>query len=251
MKINKIIAFVSAVQLMAAGSAICTSALTTNASVAPEISAASQKLASDTATFNIDKSVNGDQVILTVTAAKGASLNLAGYSFTLTGMDGLSYVSAEAGSKFSGKTEFGANSNEFAFRNGGGAGVTLADGDVIVKITLKGNTNADPGIIKLEAVDTNGTIITDKITLNGNEPFMLGDVNLDGKVDASDATDILKAYSDLSTGGNSGLNSTQKKAAEVIADGKLDASDATKVLQYYSYLSTGGKSSLPDFLKEA
>lgn len=249
MKINKIIAFASAVQLMAAGAVLSSSAVTATAAAAPEITVSAMKQASDTATFKMDKSVNGDQITLTFTATNAGSLDLAGYSLKIVNADGLTFVSAEAGSKFNGKVEVGKNTNEVAFRSNGAKGVNLADGDVIIKLTFKGNANADPGVTSLDAVNSNGKDITDKITISGNEPFMLGDVTLDGKVDAADATDILKAYSNLSTGLSSGFNSTQKKAAEVIADGKIDASDATTILQYYSFLSTGGKGTLTEFMK--
>lgn len=250
MKINKIIALASAVQLMAAGAVISSSAITATAAAAPEITVSAAKQASDNATFKLDKTVSGDKVILTFTATNAGSLDMAGYSFNIVNADGLTFVSAEPGSKFNGKAEIGKNTNEVAFRNNGGSGVNLADGDVIIKLTFQGNTSADPGVTGLDAVDSNGNNITDKITISGNEPFMLGDVTLDGKVDASDATDVLKAYSNLSTGMPSGFTSTQKKAAEVIADGKIDASDATTILQYYSFLSTGGKGSLTEFMNK-
>lgn len=251
MKINKIIAFASAVQLMAAGGAISSSALSANAATTPEISAASMKSESaNTTNFKIEKSVSGDQVVLTVSVAKAASLKIAGYSFSVADADGLTFVKAENGSKFEGKTEYGKNTNEVAFRSDNSEEIALADGDVVVKLYFSGNKNADPGVTMMEVVDSFGVNLTDKITLSGNAPFMLGDVTLDGKIDAADATDILKAYSNLSTGGASGLNATQRKAAEVIVDDKIDAADATEVLKFYSFLSTGGSGTFEEFLKK-
>ncbi|SFY06807.1 leucine-rich repeat protein [Ruminococcus sp. XPD3002] len=77
-----------------------------------------------------------------------------------------------------------------------------------------------------------------------------GDLNDDGKIDATDATLVLVNYSLLSTGEKIQLTESQQKAADVNGDGKIDASDATMILQYYSYLSTGGKDSFADFLKK-
>ncbi|SFX82949.1 leucine-rich repeat protein [Ruminococcus sp. XPD3002] len=68
----------------------------------------------------------------------------------------------------------------------------------------------------------------------------LGDVNGDGKIDATDATLVLVNYSLLSTGEPIQLTEAQQKAADINEDSKIDASDATLILQYYSYLSTGG-----------
>lgn len=70
--------------------------------------------------------------------------------------------------------------------------------------------------------------------------FILGDVDGDGKVSASDATDVLQEYSALSTGKESSFNAKKKKTADVNKDGNIDASDATSILSYYSALSTNG-----------
>lgn len=81
--------------------------------------------------------------------------------------------------------------------------------------------------------------------------LMLGDVNADGKVDASDASEVLKAYSIYSTGGVPDyLSSEQLRVADIDGDGAINAGDASQILVYYSYLSTGGKDSFEDFLKK-
>ncbi|MBR6985771.1 MAG: hypothetical protein IKH75_20025 [Ruminococcus sp.] len=77
-----------------------------------------------------------------------------------------------------------------------------------------------------------------------------GDLNDDGKIDASDATLVLVNYSLLSTGEKMQLTENQQKAADVNGDGKIDASDATMILQYYSYLSTGGDLVFKEFMKQ-
>ncbi|MCM1132649.1 MAG: dockerin type I domain-containing protein [Ruminococcus flavefaciens] len=65
-----------------------------------------------------------------------------------------------------------------------------------------------------------------------------GDVNGDGMITALDATEVLKAYSAFSTGGESTLDEEQTWCADVNSDGNVDSSDASKILAYYSYLST-------------
>ena len=62
-----------------------------------------------------------------------------------------------------------------------------------------------------------------------------GDVNCDGTIDASDASFVLQAYSALSTGGTTYLNSSLSDWDE---NGSVDASDASFILQKYAELST-------------
>ena len=65
-----------------------------------------------------------------------------------------------------------------------------------------------------------------------------GDVNMDGAVDASDATDVLMHYADLSVGGLGVLTAAGKEYADMDENGKIDASDATMILRRYAELST-------------
>lgn len=72
-------------------------------------------------------------------------------------------------------------------------------------------------------------------------PFdnVVGDVNFDGAIDASDATEALQEYSAQSVG-ETFFNDDQNKiaVADYNFDNKIDASDATQILQVYSYNST-------------
>ena len=70
------------------------------------------------------------------------------------------------------------------------------------------------------------------------EEYTLGDVIADGKIDANDASAILREYAAVSTNLESLFNENQKKAADVNFDKKTDASDASDVLKYYVYIST-------------
>lgn len=66
----------------------------------------------------------------------------------------------------------------------------------------------------------------------------LGDINNDGKIDASDASEALVSYARVSTGSDNGLTDLQFEAGDVDFNGKVDASDAASILVYYSYVST-------------
>ena len=67
----------------------------------------------------------------------------------------------------------------------------------------------------------------------------LGDVNVDGKVDSSDASAVLAEYANVQTGGAGEFTESQLKSADVNSDGKIDSSDASKILAYYAMISTG------------
>lgn len=78
----------------------------------------------------------------------------------------------------------------------------------------------------------------------------IGDVNMDGSVNASDATAILVDYSYVSTGDNATIPEPVRPFADITNDGKIDSSDATQALVYYTFLSTGGDKQFIDFLLE-
>ncbi len=77
---------------------------------------------------------------------------------------------------------------------------------------------------------------------------LLGDVDLDGFVNSSDASLVLSAYAVVATGGESPLEDIQKSAGDVNYDGAIDSSDASSILAYYAYIATGGEGLLEDFL---
>ncbi len=76
-----------------------------------------------------------------------------------------------------------------------------------------------------------------------------GDVDGNGKVDASDSSMVLVEYSSLSTGQGGSFSDAEKAVADIDGNGKIDASDASFILRYYSYVSTGGKLSFKDYFK--
>lgn len=69
--------------------------------------------------------------------------------------------------------------------------------------------------------------------------ILLGDVNGDGMIDSTDASDVLAEYSRIQTGAGATFTSAQVIAADVNMDGSIDSSDASKILAYYSDVSTG------------
>lgn len=79
------------------------------------------------------------------------------------------------------------------------------------------------------------------MTTTASDPnyVTIGDVNSDGKIDASDATDVLQEYSALSVGGKFFESETQTFLADITADNKVDASDATEILNTYTDLAAG------------
>ena len=96
------------------------------------------------------------------------------------------------------------------------------------------------------------TLDTITFTVKGNgssSDVLLGDANLDGQVDATDASSVLAAYAAVQTGGESPLSAEQEKNADVDKSGKVDASDASSILAYYSFKQTGGTTSPNEYFK--
>ncbi|MCM1529449.1 MAG: Ig-like domain-containing protein [Alistipes sp.] len=79
----------------------------------------------------------------------------------------------------------------------------------------------------------------------------VGDVDGNGKVDASDASMVLKEYAALSTGQSGTFTGAQNDAADIDGNGKVDASDASFILTYYAYVSIGGKLSFEEFYESS
>jgi hypothetical protein len=105
------------------------------------------------------------------------------------------------------------------------------ESNIKVKVICDGDTNdAANSCVVFSAMDN----VTD---------ILLGDVNNDEKIDASDASKVLEEYAAISTGNDSLFNDKQKKAADVNADGRIDSSDASDILVYYASVSTGGNPS--------
>lgn len=89
--------------------------------------------------------------------------------------------------------------------------------------------------------NTNYDYVTQHMTIKAMyiEAGTLGDVNLDGSVDATDASLVLIAAAAVGAGQNSGLNDTQLRNADVNLDGAFDATDAAYILQYAATVGVG------------
>jgi len=104
------------------------------------------------------------------------------------------------------------------------------------EIPLKDGRN----IISIDINTENASPETITLTVNkGDTELLSGDVNGDGYVDSSDASDILAEYALTSSGKSGTFNDMQKKSADFNGDGIIDSSDASKVLEYYAKTSSG------------
>lgn len=79
---------------------------------------------------------------------------------------------------------------------------------------------------------------TERSYISASNAPEIGDVNADGLVDASDASDVLTHYSMLSTGSFGTLGKAYLEYADMTNDGLVDANDASLILTTYSILST-------------
>lgn len=82
----------------------------------------------------------------------------------------------------------------------------------------------------------------------GSLAFLLGDLNGDTIVNASDAAQILIAAAVIGAGQDSGLTEAQKNAADVNHDSSINASDAAVILIYAAAIGAGQDVKLTDFV---
>ena len=76
-----------------------------------------------------------------------------------------------------------------------------------------------------------------------------GDTDLNGTIDAIDASIALTIYALKSTGGDvSSYTDEQLAAADADKNGTVDAIDASHILSYYAYISTGGSKTFDEFI---
>lgn len=68
--------------------------------------------------------------------------------------------------------------------------------------------------------------------------ILKGDINLDGKIDAIDASMVLSEYAAISSGKDSTLTTTQRYQADMNNDRSVDAVDASRILAVYAYNAT-------------
>lgn len=93
------------------------------------------------------------------------------------------------------------------------------------------------------------TTVTTTTTSVDKPSLLLGDANNDGKIDSIDASEILRLFAKISTGGTSTEN--EKKVCDINNDGMIDSVDASAVLSYYAKISSSdSEESFTDYLKE-
>lgn len=103
--------------------------------------------------------------------------------------------------------------------------IPLDYGKNTIPITIN-TENAEPNTINL-------------IVYRGDVQNIPGDVNGDGFVNASDASDILAEYALISSGEPATFSDIQKISADFNNDGLINSSDASEVLAYYAEISSG------------
>lgn len=81
-------------------------------------------------------------------------------------------------------------------------------------------------------------------------PNFLGDVNLDGEVNALDASEVLVAAALVGSGDESGLTDAQQKLADANFDETFNASDAACILQYAAAKGSGYKGNSNEYFAE-
>lgn len=104
--------------------------------------------------------------------------------------------------------------------------------------------DSDNAVIEVYPVNSNRPITSYNVSLCRD----LGDANSDSRVDACDASAILKIYSDISTGVLTDVSDELKKICDVDRNGMIDAADASLVLQYYVDASVSSDPSWDDIL---
>ena len=106
---------------------------------------------------------------------------------------------------------------------------TVAEGDYKLAIFKPGKYV--PKIVSI-------TVGTSALDLGQLKLWLYGDVNYDGKVNATDSTQVLRYYNDKSP--NALITGTEQDkadkllAADVNGDGKINATDSTQILRYYN-----------------
>ena len=72
-------------------------------------------------------------------------------------------------------------------------------------------------------------------------PYAVGDVNMNGKVDAVDASNVLSYYASISIGKEGSFSNEQLELAVFDDNGKIDAVDASKILSLYAARSVSAE----------
>lgn len=118
---------------------------------------------------------------------------------------------------------------ELSVRDGSAVYYSVNGGD----FTLYSEPLDISGIAVVRAT-TDFSSFTERSYISAGTKVQPGDVDLNGKVDASDASFVLVHYSDVSTGGRGKLPRVVEDYADYDGNGKIDASDASCILVEYA-----------------
>lgn len=110
---------------------------------------------------------------------------------------------------------------------------------------------AEHTLVKEDTILANRVIQEEQHLTLARRSFLSGDLQHDGKVDASDAAEVLMIASVSGSGGEITLSAMQTTECDVNGDGRIDALDAADILQYSAECAVGGFSGdIADFLKQ-
>jgi len=194
----------------------------------------------------------------------GADLNaVSGFQFKIKMPEGIECLGLAKNTTDEGKDlVLNKDTLELATAQQKGAPIGLKENEVVATVKFKVPDNFAEGdysysVNEAYISDENGTISTPvtstslKLSVGKDTPAggKLGDANLDGVVDAKDASLVLVEYALLSTDKPETFTAQQKKNGDVNFDGKIDSKDASRILSYYSYLSTGGSDIMEEWVK--
>ena len=133
---------------------------------------------------------------------------------------------------------------------------TSATGTTSPPVTDTGSTTS--GTQTTSAVQTGesgtSTTSTSATTVTGTsepelKPWMIGDLDKDGKAIATDAALLLKLYAELSSGSRD-ATTEEIYICDVNRNGKIEAGDAAFILKYYAEASGGYDKTIDVYLKE-
>lgn len=113
------------------------------------------------------------------------------------------------------------------YPSGAAIEIPLTDGEASVKIAVE-EDGAAPAEYTLQIGET-----------PNEDDYLLGDVTLDGVIDAKDASELLVAATEKGVGHEDGLEEIQRKAADVNLDGAYNATDASYILIYSTLAGVG------------
>ena len=113
--------------------------------------------------------------------------------------------------------------------------------------TIPAATETAPAVTSAEATTAPSETPTEPVTEPPVSVETPGDVNRDGLIDASDASEVLLEYARIATGAEPALS---KFLADVNGDGRVDSADASLILAYYTNNAVGEEISFADFIRE-